>query len=381
MPQTIAIDGYMLGQSMTGTGINRYLVNLLREIEKLTAGATEPAFQVIVPPGAQCQSNGWALRPGFGIKAQPLMRWHRAWKYGLVNILTLQMRNGTVFEPIPVSIYFKPRRLAVTVHDVIPLLFPDQYGSPAGRIFLHTYTSSMSKADLIFTDSACSKNDMISRFGVPAGKIVVAYLGFERDAFRAGPVDTSESREMLSRLGITRPYVLHVGRGDPRKNLVRLVQAYEALTARRKDLDFQLVLGGSLGWGYEPLLELVRKASLQGRIVVTGPVPDRELPMLYRSAACFAMPSLYEGFGLPVLEAMACGTPVMISNSSSLPEVGGDAAIYFHPESVDEMSHVMERLLTDSGLREDMAKKGLERARQFSWEACAHTTLAALKTL
>ncbi|HEV2379625.1 MAG TPA: glycosyltransferase family 1 protein [Terriglobia bacterium] len=378
MAQIIFFDGYVLARRHAGTGIHRYAVNLLRELEKITAGAEGPEFQIGIPSGVQPQFNGWAHRPGFKISTRRLMRFHRAWKYGLVNSLNFQMRKGTIFEPIPVAVYFRPRRLAVTIHDVAPLLFPEQYKS---KIFLHTYTSSMREADLIFTDSACSKNDMISRFGVPAGKIVVAYLGFERDAFRAGPVDTPRSREMLGRLGIARPYVLHVGRGDPRKNLMRLVQAYEALSARRKDLDFQLVLGGSLGWGYEPLLELLRKASLQGRIVVTGPVPDRELPMLYRAAACFAMPSLYEGFGLPVLEAMACGTPVMISDSSSLPEVGGDAALYFNPESVDEMSQVMERVMTDSGLREEMAKKGLERARQFSWEACARTTLAALKTL
>ena len=378
MAQTIFFDGYVLDRRHAGTGIHRYAVNLLRELEKITVGAEEPEFQIGVPPGAQPQFNGWAHRPGFRISTRRLMRFHRAWKYGLVNSLNFQMRNGTVFEPIPVAVYFKPRRLAVTIHDVAPLLFPEQYKS---KIFLHTYTSSMSKADLIFTVSEHSKADMVSRFGVPADKIVVGYEGFDRDMFQPGPVDTSESREMLRRLGITRPYVLHVGRGDPRKNLVRLVQAYEALTARRKDLDFQLVLGGSLGWGYKPLLELVRKASLQGRVIVTGPVPDRELPMLYRAAACFATPSLYEGFGLPVLEAMACGTPVMISGSSSLPEVGGDAAIYFDPESVDEMSQVMERLLTDSGLREEMTTKGLERAPQFSWERCARVTLAALKNL
>lgn len=381
MSRTIFLDGYMLGKPFSGTGINRYLTNLLREIEKLTADQKDLRFQIFVPSAHRFESNGWAHKPSLAVTSRSLMRFHRAWKYGLVNSLTLQMRSGTLFEPIPVSIYVKPGRLAVTVHDIIPLLFPEQYHSPTGRVFLHTYTSSMRKADLILTDSEHSKADMVSRFGVPAEKIVVAYLGFDSDLFQPGPADTPEDRKILSRHGIRGPYLLHAGRGDPRKNLVRLVQAYDALLSRRRDLDFQLVLGGSLGWGYQPLLRSLQKPSLQGQVILTGPLSDPQLAVLYRGAAGFAMPSLYEGFGLPALEAMASGTPLMSSDRSSLPEVAGEAALYFNPESVEEMSAAMERLLTDSALRETLVKKGLQRASQFSWQQCAHTTLAALRSL
>ncbi|HEY6293716.1 MAG TPA: glycosyltransferase family 1 protein [Terriglobia bacterium] len=309
------------------------------------------------------------------------MRFNRAWMYGLVNSLTARIRTGTLFIPLPVAIHLKPRRLAVTIHDIIPLVFAEQYRSLRQRFFLDAYTLSMRKADLIFTDSQCSKADMVSRFRVPPEKIVVAYLGFDSDLFKPGPVNPSESQDILRQRGITKPYVLHVGRGDPRKNLVRLVRAYDLLIARRKDLDFQLVLSGPLGWGYEPLLQLLTKPTLQGRVILTGSVPDHELKVLHIRAACFAMPSLYEGFGLPSLEAMASGIPLMSSNRSSLPEIAGDAALYFDPESVEEMSVVMERLLTDSAIREQLAARGLEHAKQFSWEACARTTLAALKAL
>jgi glycosyltransferase involved in cell wall biosynthesis len=380
MAQKILFDGCVLSRPYAGSGIHRYTTNLIRGMEKLTATEGGPEFRVLLPSLADGAGDGWKARPHFIASPQPLMRFHRAWKYGLVNALAMAAGDA-VFVPMPISVYLKPRRLAVTIHDVVPPLFPERYRSFMGRVFIHAYTSSMRKADLIFTDSECSKADMVSRFGVPAEKIVVAYLGYDRDAFQSGPAETPESRAMLNRFGITGPYVLHVGRGDPRKNLVRLVQAYKILTARRKDLDFQLVLGGSPGWGHEPLAQLLRTPSLRGKVIATGPVPDRELPTLYRCATCFAMPSLYEGFGLPVLEAMACGTPLMVSNASSLPEVGGDAALYFDPQSVDDMAEAMEKLITDSELREDMVRRGLERARQFSWEDCARTTLAALKRL
>jgi glycosyltransferase involved in cell wall biosynthesis len=381
MAQTIVLDGYMLGKRLSETGISRYLVNLLREFERITAREQDPEFLVLVPSLSECRSNGFRHRPGFAMAAEPLMRFHRAWKYGLVNSLTIRMRSGVLFIPIPVSVYVKPGRLAVTVHDIVPLVFPEQYASPMGRVFVHTYRSSVSKADLILTDSAYSKADMISRLGVPAAKIVVAPLGFDSDMFHRGPAGSAEGRELLGRYAIDRPYILHVGRGDPRKNLVRLVQSYRMLTARRRDLDFQLVLSGPLGWGYQPLLQLLKEPSLRNRVILTGPVPDCELTVLYGQATAFAMPSLYEGFGLPVLEAMACGTPVMSSNRSSLPEIAGEAALYFDPESVEEMSEAMERVLTDSAWREELVGKGLQRAQQFSWEACARTTLAALKNL
>jgi glycosyltransferase involved in cell wall biosynthesis len=377
MAQTILVDGNSLSRPWAGTGIHRYTVSLLREFAQIATGESAPHFRIFVPSLTGCELDGWSRQSGFDVTVRPWMRFYRAWKYGLANSLAVGAQ-GVLFEPAPVSIYVKPKRLAVTVHDVIPLLFPERYRSP---IFRHTYTSSLRKADLILTDSECSKADMVSRFGVPAHKVVVAYLGYERDAFRPGPADTPEGREMRRRIGINRPYILHVGGGDPRKNLVRLVRAYEATITRRKDLDFQLVLGGSPGWGSEPLLQLVRKPSLRGNVILAGRVADCDLPQLYRGAACFAMPSLYEGFGLPALEAMACGTPMMISNGSSLPEVGGEAALYFDPESVDEMAQAMERVLTDSALREEMSRKGLERAQQFSWGACARTTLAALQSL
>jgi len=381
MAETICIDGLMLSRRFVGTGINRYLVNLLRQVGRIAAGENHWGLRILVPSLSEFEDSSWTRARCFELVPCPAMRFHRAWKYGLVNSVIAGMNSEALFIPLPVSVYFKPKRLAITIHDVIPLLFPERHRSMVGKVFLHTYLSSMHKADLILTDSEHSKTDMASRFGVPADKIVVTYLGFDSDLFKPDSIDASESRELLKRYKINRPYVLHVGRGDPRKNLATLVRAYQLLISRRTDLDFQLVLSGPLGWGYESLLRLLKEPAFQGRGILTGAVSDAELAVLYRHAACFAMPSLYEGFGLPVLEAMASGVPAISSNRSSLPEVAGDAALYFDPESVEEMTVAMERILTDSTLRERLIKKGLDRAKQFSWEACARTTLTALKDL
>jgi glycosyltransferase involved in cell wall biosynthesis len=191
----------------------------------------------------------------------------------------------------------------------------------------------------------------------------------------------SERDEVLARYGIEQPYLLHVGSLEPRKNLLRLLQAYRLLLDRRKDFSLQLVLCGRISTASNEILRAASEPAHFGRVTVASAVPDRDLAVLYRAAVACAMPSLYEGFGLPLLEAMGSSLPVMSSNASCLPEIGGDAPLYFHPESVEEMSDVMERLLADAALREALVARGLARARQFSWEACARTTLAALKSL
>jgi glycosyltransferase involved in cell wall biosynthesis len=384
MAAQICVDGSLLSNQYVGVGIHRYLVNLLRQMDRITGREDQLTFRTLVPSLAAFEGTGLTSRQGFEFVAYPAMRHQRAWMYGLINDAIWRNKNGTLFIPIPAAVYLRPRRLAVTIHDIVPLLFPDQYRAAHGVVFplfQHRFTSSMRKADLVFTDSEHSKADMVSGFGVPPEKIVVAYLGFDSDFFRPAPADSSEAREVLRRYGIDRPYVMHVGLMEPRKNIRRLVQAHQALTGRRRDIDVQLVLCGRQAWGSEDLVQMLRQPEVRKRVILTGTVPDSDLGILYRSAACFAMPSLYEGFGLPLLEAMASGVPVMTSNRSCLPEIGGKAALYFNPECVEEISVAMERLLSDSALRRELVMEGLLRAKQFSWEACAHTTLAALKNL
>lgn len=364
-----------------GTGINRYLTNLLFQMQKVTPGVEEFKMSVLLPSVAELNGSQLVPGPGFAPIPCPAMKLPKVWRLGIFLHVVKSLKVDALFLPSPLPIYFKPPRLAVTVHDIIPFLFPREYRSLSMFALRRSYVSSLRKADLVFTDSEYSKADMVNAYAVPPERIVVAYLGFDSSLFHPAPLAMLEEREVLRRYGINQPYVLHAGRVEFRKNLVRLVQAYRLLTARRKDLSFQLVLCGRLSPSGDEVLRLSDEPTLQGKVILTGPVPDRDLAILYRGADCFAIPSLYEGFGLPLVEAMASGVPVMSSNRSCLPEIGDNAPMYFNPESVEEMSAVMEGLLTESALRKQVVERGLERAKHFSWEACAQTTLTALRSL
>ena len=292
-----------------------------------------------------------------------------------------RLRPDVLFLPFPYPIYYKAVRMAIMVHDVIPLLPAFRHHSPRAILFRQSYSLSLRRADLVLTNSEHSKADMVSLCGIPPEKIRAIHLGFDTDICQSPLPDPREEARVLGRYGIDAPYILWVGKMEPRKNLLGLVQAFTLLLQRRKDLALRLVLCGGQNWGCEDLNRLLRKPAYRGRVIRTGVVPNSDLSVLYRGAVGFAIPSLYEGFGLPTLEAMASGAPIMSSNRSSLPEIAGDAALFFDPDSVEEMSMAMERLITDTALRQQLVGRGRERVKQFTWEACARATLAALRSL
>ncbi len=383
MARNITVDGLFLTPRFFGCGINRYLVCLLRQVQRLADEFRDLQVRVLVPSKREAVWHDvGGQRRGVQSVVCPAMRLRKLWRLGVFQCLPgIRVKSDVLFLPSPAPLHFKRDRLAVTVHDIIPILFPDEFRSFGGRLLRHSVLSSLKMADLILTDSNYSRVDLVSRCGVPEERVVVTHLGFDSQLFNHDRLDPTIARDVLSRHGIEGSYILHVGAIEPRKNLVRLIRAYRLLVKRQKPPVLQLVLCGRLAWGFQEVVALVREPGLQGAVVLTGSVPDNELAILYKSSIGFVMPSLYEGFGLPPLEAMACGVPVISSDRSCLPEICGHASVYFNPESEEEIADAMERLLTDSALRANLIERGLARARLFSWEDCARKTLSALKAL
>jgi len=190
---------------------------------------------------------------------------------------------------------------------------------------------------------------------------------------RFRPMEAVDIEPILREYSVETPYILYVGALESRKNLPRLLEAYTLL--RQWSTGWRLVIVGARKWKSSPIFETVQRLQLESHVTFTGYVADEHLPALYAGADLFAFPSLYEGFGLPVLEAMACGTPVVTSNSSSLPEVAGDAALLVDPYNVDEIAAAMRRILEDTNLAQELRMHGLARAAQFTWERTARETI------
>ena len=190
---------------------------------------------------------------------------------------------------------------------------------------------------------------------------------------RFKPLNQKEVAEVKQKYNLDFPFILFVGVLQPRKNIPTLIKAYYKL--KKEGIKDKLVITGGKGWQYKEIFETVERLNLQKEVIFTGHIPDDDLPKLYNAADLFAFPSLYEGFGIPPLEAMACGIPVITSNTGSLPEVVGDAGIMVDPYDIDGLAKAMYEVLNNEGLKEEMVKKGLERAKMFSWKKCAKEVL------
>ncbi len=267
-----------------------------------------------------------------------------------------------------------PRRSVVTVHDLGYLREPQAH-RPLDRLYLDLSNRyHVRAATRLLAISQATKDDLVSRYGVRPERVSVTYLAAGDDM---RPVeDAAKVAAAKSRCGIAGDYLLYVGTLQPRKNLPRLVQAFAPVAAQQPAL--QLVLAGKKGWMYGEIFAQVRRLGLESRVVFTGYVAADDLPVLYSGALAFVFPSLYEGFGMPVLEAMACGAPVVASNTSSLPEVAGDAALLVDPMDLAALSAALSRIAGDPALRSDLRARGLVQAARFSWERCARETLAAM---
>ncbi len=269
-----------------------------------------------------------------------------------------------------------PRGSVVTVHDLSFVLFPNTFNN-LNRIYLTLFTkSSVSRANKVIAVSENTKQDLIRLFGVPGEKIDVVCHGTE-DIFR--PVENSAELEALRReRGVPEKYVLFIGTLEPRKNVHTLIKAFAQV--KKAGLPHKLVVGGAKGWLWSEIFAAVEQLHLEGEVIFPGYISLDEEPLWYNGADLFVYPSLYEGFGFPPLEAMSCGTPVITSNCSSLPEVVGDAGLLVDPTSSEHLAEAMLTVLTDPALAEEMRAKGLVRAKSFSWAEAARRTVSVYRS-
>jgi glycosyltransferase involved in cell wall biosynthesis len=263
-----------------------------------------------------------------------------------------------------------PCPIVVTVHDVIFQRFPEFFSARDRLLFATLLPLTLRRAAAIITDSECSKADIAAFYPFAAGKIYAIPLA-PAPTFR--PIDLPSARQICDRYAIAPQFILAVGNLQPRKNLMRLVAAFRDLLAQWQ-LDHQLVLVGKDALRSEEFRAEVRDLVESGRLVLTGYVPEHDLPALYSAAATFVYPSIYEGFGLPILEAMACGAPVITSDRSSMPEVAGDAAVLVDPTRADRITAALHTILTQPNLADELRRRGLVRAAQFTWDATARQT-------
>ena len=351
---------YSLNRSPSGIGrYSRELLDAVRrtgvELTVLNAGARGVRENAVDLVGA-------GLLPGLLTLGQFEIAW-AAHRCGLELI-----HDPTGSLPL---LLVHARRI-VTIHDAIPFTLAATSTTFDWLIYHIWLPLAVRYVDAVITDSQQSKLDIIRNLPVITEKVTIISIAANRSY---QPLSREDVQVTLARYGLDFPYLLYVGSIEPRKNLIRLLQAYAMLHAWSPRWHL-VIVGARNFWKSSPVAEAVEKQNLKEWVHFTGYIPETDLPALYNGADLFVFPSLYEGFGLPVLEAMACGTPVVTSRTSSLPEVAGDAALLVDPHNVDEIAAAMQRVLSDPGLAGELCAKGLARAAEFSWERTARETIA-----
>jgi glycosyltransferase involved in cell wall biosynthesis len=356
------------------TGTEHYSASLLHALAELPEAAAQPIalYVNLRNPQSAIRNLQFDLPPAWRIRAIPFPR---LWTHVRLSWEMLTRPPRTLFVPSHVVPLWHPRRTVVTIHDLGYLEYPQAH-TRASWLYLHLSTwFSAHAARHVIAISEATKRDLIKHYKIKPGKIEVIYHG--RDPIFTPVTDTAKIEQTLKKYGINQPYCVHIGTLQPRKNLGVLVQAWDILRARMESPP-QLLLAGKRGWLYDSLLQSVKERNLGDLVKFADYVERDDLPTLYSAALALTFPSLYEGFGLPPLEAMSCGTPVLASTASSVPEVVGDAGILLDPKDAGAWADAVQRVVQDDSLREDLSRRGLVRANQFTWERCARETLSVL---
>src|SRR3989344_7584373 len=375
----IAVDGFEASAKYK-VGVGRFEVELLRELLKIDKKNIYKIYTTRAPAfDLPLESKNWHYRT---------CRFYRLWSQLSLPFYLLidNPKPDVFFAPIHYAPRFCPSPAVLGIMDLSFLFFPEIF-KKKDLFKLENWTSySIKKAKKIIAISKSTRDDIIEKYRIEAKKIEVVYPGIKLNENLK--MKNEELKFQISNLkkkyGVEEDYILYVGTLQPRKNLVRLIEAFISVNSRQQTVNgnkkLKLVIAGKKGWMYEEIFKKVKELNLEKEVVFTGYVPDEELPILYKGAKCFALVSLYEGFGFPVLEAMSMGVPVVCSNSSSLPEVAGEAAILVDPKNVEDIRGGIEKILGMSDEEiERLRSQGIKQASKFTWEKTARQTLEILE--
>ncbi|MGH2350870.1 MAG: glycosyltransferase family 4 protein [Chloroflexota bacterium] len=375
-----ALNAHFFHHPATGHG--QYVAHLLRAFARIGEGVDALPFcdgAPVAPPG------GWpGGRPPVLAKTpfDPLGGDARKVWWEQVTWPRLAARSGAGVGHVP---YFAPPLvrngdlpIVATIHDLIPLIIPEYITTPLVRLYNTLVSAGARRADLVLVDSEASRLDVVRLLGIPAERARVVYLAADEAVLPAPPA--ADIERVKAKYGLADPFVFYLGGLDKRKNVPALLRALAALPP---EVPWQLAVSGKLTRHnlrlFPDLPRIAGELGIAGKVHFLGFVPDVDKPAMYRAATCFAFPSMYEGIGLDPLEALACGTPVVCSNRSSLPEVMGDAALLVDPDDTAAFADALRRVLTDANLRADLAHRGPAQAATFTWDDTARQTAAAYR--
>ncbi len=371
----IGLNAHLLNLSgnYRSAGINWYIFHLLTHLADI------PDFHYTVflsDPRARTQYHRLQLAPSRWPTHQPIVRiaWEQIVQPLALRRARIDLLHALAFAgPLAISIPW-----VVTIYDLSFIRFPQSFNA-ANRIYLKWATrQSLRRANRVIAISESTRRDLVTLFGARQEKIEVVHCGIDPSFSPAH--DPSDSERLRAQHHLPEKMILFVGTIEPRKNVAGLIRAF-ARAKRSAHLPHQLVLIGARGWKYQEVDAAIEREGIADQVIFVGYVDQDELPRWYRAADLFVYPSHYEGFGLPPLEAMACGAPVVTSNASSLPEVVGEAGLRVAPDDEVALADAIARALTDGALREQMVERGLKQAAKFSWSRAARETADTYRTV
>jgi glycosyltransferase involved in cell wall biosynthesis len=346
------------------TGVEHYAAQLIKNLAKL-----DSVNQYVLYFRTKPQDWFYHLPKNFSLRVIPFPKFWTQLRLSL-EMLTHPVDVLLILaSALPI---YHPKNSIATVHDIAFEMFPQAFTTFMRNYLIWSTRFAVRHAAKLITVSESTKNDMVKYYRTDAGKIEVVYLGLDPE-FK--PLTYEQVQPVLDKYGLVfQKYVLFVGTLQPRKNITRLVDAFIELK-NKNHIEEKLAIVGGKGWLWQPIVKKIEEAGVGDSIKFLNYVPQSELPAIYAGSSLLTLPALYEGFGLPPLEAMACGVPVVVSNISSLPEVVGDAGFLVDPNSTESIRSGLLTVLTDKNLRAEMIRKGFVQAKKFTWQETAQKIL------